>query len=301
LGGAYLPPLQRDRQSALHGRSDTGPKRHGQRSHRWRSPSGLRELLRGAKQNGAWSLPEGAVSRRYPVEPTIFWVCASNASGQTAFDATIYELTIDATAPRQHPRDRPGKHALDSLAIQFSEPSMASTSKIFASRAMNQHAAGRGNLNLRRQHPWTLGNLAGVTAAPGNYALTVIATARTSPIFRNAMPRASRRLRHHPGIITGTSGNEYSASFENAADASKTISSSTIRLPRPNYSAVTAGLATLDFAGMGGDDTMIVDFSNGNPLPAGGLIFDGGSHAAGDKLDIVGTSNDDNVTLTARP
>ncbi len=37
-----------------------------------------------------------------------------------------------------------------------------------------------------------------------------------------------------------------------------------------------AAIATLDFAGQGGNDTLTIDYSNGNPIPAGGLNYDGG-------------------------
>ena len=44
---------------------------------------------------------------------------------------------------------------------------------------------------------------------------------------------------------------------------------------------------------------MTVDFSNGDPLPASGLSFDGGTHNLGDTLRIVGTAGDDTVMLAA--
>ena len=57
--------------------------------------------------------------------------------------------------------------------------------------------------------------------------------------------------------------------------------------------------ASQDFAMAGGlgNDTLTVDFSNGNPLPAGGLDFNGG--AGVNTLAVVGTSGND--TLTAGP
>ncbi|OYV79729.1 MAG: hypothetical protein B7Z73_19175, partial [Planctomycetia bacterium 21-64-5] len=59
-------------------------------------------------------------------------------------------------------------------------------------------------------------------------------------------------------------------------------------------------LATQPFAatsevvinGSDGDDTLIVDFTNGSPIPSGGLTFNGGDQATsrGDVLDIEGHS-----------
>ena len=50
--------------------------------------------------------------------------------------------------------------------------------------------------------------------------------------------------------------------------------------------------------GLGGNDTLIVDYTGGNPVPAAGLSLDGGSGAA-DVVRVVGSSAADAVTLTA--
>lgn len=45
----------------------------------------------------------------------------------------------------------------------------------------------------------------------------------------------------------------------------------------------------IDVNGLGGDDTLIVDLSNGDPTPNGGIHFDGGTRGiAGDRLMITG-------------
>ncbi|MCY2988109.1 MAG: hypothetical protein NTY19_09640, partial [Planctomycetota bacterium] len=57
--------------------------------------------------------------------------------------------------------------------------------------------------------------------------------------------------------------------------------------------SILASLFTgsITVTGGGGDDTLTVDFSNGNPLPSGGLTFNGGAlaTAAGDKLILLNT------------
>lgn len=51
-----------------------------------------------------------------------------------------------------------------------------------------------------------------------------------------------------------------------------------------------ADVTSLTFNGTGDDDTFIVDFSNGNPIPAGGITFNGGGQGAGgDTLVVKGT------------
>jgi autotransporter-associated beta strand protein len=49
--------------------------------------------------------------------------------------------------------------------------------------------------------------------------------------------------------------------------------------------------------GTGSHERLTVDFSYGNPLPPGGLIFEGGAQALGDTLVIVGTPATDTVTI----
>jgi ELWxxDGT repeat protein len=50
-----------------------------------------------------------------------------------------------------------------------------------------------------------------------------------------------------------------------------------------------AGLTSLDVRGGEGDDSLILDFTNGNPIPPGGVNFDGGSGGM-DSLTITGGS-----------
>jgi len=54
---------------------------------------------------------------------------------------------------------------------------------------------------------------------------------------------------------------------------------------------------TLTFNGYLGDDVLTVDFSNGSPIPVGGMTFDGGDDA--DRLAIVGTSAFDDLAVNS--
>lgn len=46
------------------------------------------------------------------------------------------------------------------------------------------------------------------------------------------------------------------------------------------------------------DDELTVDFSQGNPLPVTGMVFDGGGDTSGDTFLLKGTPGNDDVTLT---
>jgi uncharacterized delta-60 repeat protein len=58
-----------------------------------------------------------------------------------------------------------------------------------------------------------------------------------------------------------------------------------------------AQIPTLSLTGGNFNDTLTLDFSNGNPLPPGGISFDGG--AGVNTLAIIGTPADDTLTATA--
>ncbi|GIW92076.1 MAG: hypothetical protein KatS3mg110_0117 [Pirellulaceae bacterium] len=55
---------------------------------------------------------------------------------------------------------------------------------------------------------------------------------------------------------------------------------------------------SITVSGLGGDDVLVVDFGNGNPIPTGGIFFDGGTNGAvGDRLEVVNGSAGEVVHL----
>ncbi len=65
----------------------------------------------------------------------------------------------------------------------------------------------------------------------------------------------------------------------------------------PEYGIALAALPSLTIRGLAGNDTMVVDMSYGNPIPAGGLTFDGSDGI--NSLIFKGLSGDQ--TITASP
>jgi ELWxxDGT repeat protein/autotransporter-associated beta strand protein len=65
----------------------------------------------------------------------------------------------------------------------------------------------------------------------------------------------------------------------------------------PTYSAAPASFNQWRVSGGTGNDQLIIDFSNGNPLPPGGLIYDGGSGA--NRVILSGVSGSQSMTLAA--
>ncbi len=65
---------------------------------------------------------------------------------------------------------------------------------------------------------------------------------------------------------------------------------------------VPASITSVNITGRDNiDDVLTIDFSNGNPIPAGGLIFNGGNLGAGsgNSLYIIGSSGNESAVLSA--
>ena len=99
------------------------------------------------------------------------------------------------------------------------------------------------------------------------------------------------------GTLQGTAANNVYRIVVDSADPSKADVFINNNTPTPTYVATIAGLSQWTLDAVSGDQ-LIVDFSNGNPLPAGGLTYTGLA-GGGDGLTIVGTSAADNVVATA--
>ncbi|MFG0288364.1 MAG: beta strand repeat-containing protein, partial [Rhodopirellula sp. JB044] len=61
-----------------------------------------------------------------------------------------------------------------------------------------------------------------------------------------------------------------------------------------------SGFESIVFEGSAADDELIVDFRGGNPVPAGGIVFNGGMQGAGegDTLTILGSFTDQELNYT---
>ncbi len=148
--------------------------------------------------DGTWSLPQGDISAL--AAGTYDVVAAGvNASGIAAFDPTVNELTVDTTSPTATitAPTSPVIAAVNSIAIQFSEPVRE---LLAAEPAVDAHRNGAtaseplegATLTTTDNQNWTLGNLAGLTAAPGTYVLTLVGQGSTitdtsgNPLLTNA-------------------------------------------------------------------------------------------------------------------
>ena len=130
--------------------------------------------------DGTWSLPQGDISAlgsgTYDVVTT-----GVNTSGIVAFDPTVNELSVGTASPTvaiTSPAS-PTLSPVSSIAIVFSEAVEGFTLQdLQLTLANGGPAVGQpleaATLTTSDYRNWTLGNLAGLTAASGTYTLTLV-------------------------------------------------------------------------------------------------------------------------------
>jgi len=97
--------------------------------------------------------------------------------------------------------------------------------------------------------------------------------------------------------IEGTQGNDVIRIVLDAGHASANVFVNQPG-PTPSYSVALAPITQWNVTGGTGDDELTVDFSNGSPLPVGGLVYDGGPADQGDRLRILGAGPGESVQVT---
>jgi hypothetical protein len=98
-----------------------------------------------------------------------------------------------------------------------------------------------------------------------------------------------------PTVYTGTAGNDVYYLKRNGSNLDIWVGNG--GTGAPTYSAAYASIASLTFNGNAGDDVLTVDTSGGNPIPSGGVTFDGGADT--DTFAAIGSSGADAFTFNA--
>ncbi len=255
-----------------------------------------------ANNNGAWTLPDGAIAPPLAGGTYDVLAAASNSGGQAAFDTTQGELTIDTAGPTATlgpvvPSTR--VTPLGSIPIHFSEPVSGLSLRNLQLTIGGLSAPLLGaTLTTADNQNWTLGNLSGLTYADGNYQLSLIPADwnMTDSAGTSLSTTATASWTMAAGTLIGNPANNVYRIVVDSVDPSKAdvfINNST---STPTYTVTIAGLSQWTLNAVAGDQ-LIVDFSNGNPLPAGGVAYTG-LPGGNNGLTIVGTSAADNVTGT---
>jgi len=187
---------------------------------------------------------------------------------------------------------------VSSITIQFSEPV---TGFNLAALQLRRDGAGApltgATLTTANRRTWTLGNLSALTFYDGAHQLVLLRAARAPPTSRQSLAAgADVAWSMDAGSVRGGPGDDTFRIVCHPDDASRVdvfINSDTT--PRTRR---CCRRAAMERHGGDGDDSLIVDFSRGDPLPADGLIYQGEANRTGNSLAIAGTSGGDNVTVS---
>jgi mannan endo-1,4-beta-mannosidase len=137
---------------------------------------------------------------------------------------------------------------------------------------------------------WTLGNLAGATDRVGSYSLTLTAGGSVIVESNGYGIAANTSDAWVMNSLGGTGGAEDVRLVRNGAVTDYFLGGAF------QYSFSPSLLSTLSIAPATGDDTITLDFANGNPLPASASI-DGG--AGMDALRLIGSVGADSAVFDA--
>jgi hypothetical protein len=105
-----------------------------------------------------------------------------------------------------------------------------------------------------------------------------------------------------PSIVTGSSGNDtYVLRISPSNNQLLQLFINTPTTGSPTYSTNKSNVNGLNINSSGGDDTLTIDFANGDPLFPGGVSFDGGANvtSTGDSLLIEGSTGADGFSIDA--
>ena len=133
---------------------------------------------------------------------------------------------------------------------------------------------------------YLVSNLASLTGGLGNYTFTVNAAGVSDAAGNAAAANASASW------VSSTLTAPANAMITIAGEAGS-IATVTVNGGTP-YNVSLSSFSTISIDGSAGNDSLQLDFTNGSPIPSGGLTFTGGM---ADSLTVTGTSGNDTATI----
>jgi len=100
-----------------------------------------------------------------------------------------------------------------------------------------------------------------------------------------------------PSVIDGGDGNDTFYIRLDASDNEIQVWRNAAITGEPTYAWDAEWPEGIPINGKGGEDTLILDFTYGDVLPRGGLVYDGGEGS--DSLIVTGTHSDDSIAINA--
>ncbi len=196
----------------------------------------------------------------------------------------------------------PRTTTVSSIAINFNEPVDGfDLADLTLSRDGFAESLAGATLTTGNNQNFTLGNLDDLTGHIGQYTLTLNATGSGittqgggNPFLTNAVE--SWMMQAH----VGTAADEVIRLAPNGTLTDVFVNNDTAT---PTYSFNTSDVSIWNVNGGAGDDTFVVDFTNGSPLPngipAGGANWNGGADVNGDSIRVIGELTTDTFQMSA--
>ncbi len=219
--------------------------------------------------------------------PSNATIAGSVGSGTIADDDTVLSATVASVVPDPHTT------SLSSIDIAFSEPVTGfDIGDLALTRDGNAVSLSGASLGTSDNIHFTLSGLTNATTAMGIYLLTLRHTGTGIAGNPSGRPLATDATRSwEMNTVTGDSAAQFVRIIKNAVSGLSDVFINNVTAT-PNYSVNVANTGQLNFNLLGGDDTLLIDYTNGSPLPANGFSYDGGANdtPAGDMLQIIGAS-----------
>ena len=236
------------------------------------------------------------------VQSSTAWVGFTGSTGNATVTQEIQAFTyiaLPATAPVASMTGASlGERTtqVPSLGITFTQAvSGFDLSDLTLTRDGIAVSLGAASLSSSDGLTWTLGNLSGLTDRPGAYLLTLRANGSLiTAASGRLLPTGTSTSWVMTGLILPGSG----TTVRLAHGAGSMMDVFLNGNPGPaDYAVNISGLSGLAVLGTAGNDTLILDETAGDPLPAGGASFDGG--AGQDLIRVLGGGSPTQVTLGA--
>jgi hypothetical protein len=189
----------------------------------------------------------------------------------------------------------PRTSGINSIIINFTEPVInfdLSDLRLVRGSGANLLSPTQ-TLTTTNNTQWTLGNLSGITWIEGTYTLSFSSSSNVTDQTGHglATPPTDSFAVTASTLTPGNGNNTYTLRLNGSdLDIFENGDTPTYRVPLADFNA-------LHINGGSGNDAFTIDFSGGNPIPAGGLFINGSTHGLSDTLTIVGHDSTNNTTV----
>ncbi|MGA2500413.1 MAG: SdrD B-like domain-containing protein, partial [Tepidisphaeraceae bacterium] len=206
-----------------------------------------------------------------------FTVTAVDAAGNESGPSPAVAVTFDSTAPTatiSSPVSNPMLGPVNPMQIVFTKTVYGfDLSHLTLSRDGFAVSLATAALNTTDNVHFSLDNLADLTTLPGTYVLSVTGAGVTDAAG-NALANSPVQTWTN-SLLAGTSGDDQVKIVRDATDP--TLADVYVNSGVTTFQLRFGNLPLLQTSLGDGNDTLTVDFSNGDPLPAGVTTYDGGS------------------------